>query len=1001
MRILRLAATVVVSIAVLLAAAAVALYVNRGRLVDAMLVAVRTRTGLEVAGSASHLHLRDHLVIDLDDPRVVSGSHEVVKLARIRATISYHALLFSGGMPLAGLTLDSPDITVPMSAAQFGALPLPRPGAEAVQGLLIPLHDLGNVAWRIEITNATVRDSAGLAVIDRVGMVAYRKHWDSAVWHVSFDARVVREPLAGLRIAGHLRGGIGRETPPHQIASGKVMYWRARLGPLTSAGALRAEGESAGKFEFTLGDDGTAAGSGELGVKGLTLSGKDLRGPDPLGAYSVSIDFAQSPGSSTLHRVIVNHAGKEILSGNAEVADPFGKNPAVTLRLGSIAVDAAVARAQLRRIVEVPPSVSAALDQVSAAKLTLVSASFATTVAKFRSSPLDSIREGLQFSATLSNTAFPLPADLHLPPVSGLGVALQYSGGILSASQGSATLGRSQLKEIALRLDLAGGLSRLPYRLAFKADADMAELYLAEIGAMKALKVKARKRLTSVGGRIGITFSAEGKLNPDSPAPPDKYRVRLEANRLKLTVKGAPAPVEFRRGVISVEPGLLTLDHLAVATSGGDGTVNGSLGFDRSGVSVRTVTIDLHQMEAGLWLALVVDPSDLQIEGPIGGKLELRADPARRADPLANGRFVLNKGEVRFGFMRSPMIVQGATVSFTRHTMQVAMPASTLEGEPLAFSMSIADLDHPVLRIDADAQALDFEVLKFIRMPWSPSTPPTHFPIPVRGFAKVRKGHLGVFPMRNVRTDFSYDLGDWRVWNFVADSFQGKIDLEITGRKKDDWIHIKGKVADINSAPLFMLSGKRKESPVLGKMWVAADLWADTNSDFFQTLAGNISLTMRNGTINRFTVISRMLAMIDLKSWLTANIPNPTISGLPFDTIFADLKGARGVFWTDQFVIQGPVMAITANGSINLAQSTMDMSFALFPFSTVNWLVSKIPVIGTNVSGGTSELLAAYMHVYGPIDNPSIVPMPITSVAEFVKKTLGLPINIIRPNTIK
>ena len=1001
MRILRLAAIVFLSIVVLLAAGAVGVYLNRARLVDTMLAAVKSRTGLEIAASASHIRLRDHLVIDLDDPHVVSGSHELVKLSRIRATISYHALLFSRGMPLYGLTLESPDITVPMSSSEIASVPLPRPGAEAVQGLLIPLHDLGNVAWRVEIINATVRSSDGIAVVDRVAMTAYRKRWDSAVWHVSFDARLVREPLAGLRIAGHLRGGIGRETAPHQVASGKVMYWDARLGPLTAEGALRAEGESAGKFDFALGDDGTATGSGDMSVKGLTLSGQDLSGPDPLGAYSISVDFSASAEASMLHRVVVHHAGKEILSGDAEITHPFDKEPAFRIHVGGIAVDAAAVRAQLRRFREVPRSVSAALDQVSAASLSLAGADFTSTVANFRARPLDSIRTGLKFSAVLSRAAFPLPPDLRLPPISNLVVALNYSGGILSASQGSAALGRSKLSAVAVRLDLAGGLGRIPYKIGFKADADVAELYAAEMRAMEALKFEARKRLASVGGRISIALNAQGTLVPDNPAPPDSYQIRLEANRLVLTVKDTPAPVEFRRGVITVEPGVLTLDHVAVATTGGDGTVNGVLSFDRNGASVRKATIDIHQMEAGLWLALVVDPTDLRITGPIGGKVELRADPARRGDLLANGRFVLNQGQVKFGFMRSPMLVQGTTITFTRRTMQVSMPASTLEGEPIAFSMSIADLEHPVLHIDANAQGLDFEVLKFIRMPWSPSTPPTHFPLPVRGRVQVIKGHLGVFPMTNIRTDFSYDHGDWRVWNFTANSFHGVIAMDITGRQKDDWIRINGKVVDIDSAPLFMLSGTRKESPVLGKMSVAVDLWADTNSDFFQTLAGKISLTMRNGTINRFTMISRMLGLIDLKSWLTANIPNPTISGLPFDTIFVDLKGERGVFWTEQFVIQGPVMSITANGSLNLAQNTMDMSFALFPFSTVNWLVSKIPVIGANVSGGTSVLIAAYMHVYGPTDNPSIVPMPIHSVTELVKKTLGLPINIIRPNTIK
>ena len=39
--------------------------------------------------------------------------------------------------------------------------------------------------------------------------------------------------------------------------------------------------------------------------------------------------------------------------------------------------------------------------------------------------------------------------------------------------------------------------------------------------------------------------------------------------------------------------------------------------------------------------------------------------------------------------------------------------------------------------------------------------------------------------------------------------------------------------------------------------------------------------------------------------------------------------------------------------------------------------------------------------VTGPVSDPTIMPKPITSVAEFVKKTLGMPINIISPNTIK
>jgi hypothetical protein len=72
----------------------------------------------------------------------------------------------------------------------------------------------------------------------------------------------------------------------------------------------------------------------------------------------------------------------------------------------------------------------------------------------------------------------------------------------------------------------------------------------------------------------------------------------------------------------------------------------------------------------------------------------------------------------------------------------------------------------------------------------------------------------------------------------------------------------------------------------------------------------------------------------------------------------------------------------------------------MFPFDTVDWVLNHIPLIGERI-GGENKLVAAYFSVKGPVSDPTILPKPITSVAEFVKKTLGMPINILRPNTIK
>ena len=64
-------------------------------------------------------------------------------------------------------------------------------------------------------------------------------------------------------------------------------------------------------------------------------------------------------------------------------------------------------------------------------------------------------------------------------------------------------------------------------------------------------------------------------------------------------------------------------------------------------------------------------------------------------------------------------------------------------------------------------------------------------------------------------------------------------------------------------------------------------------------------------------------------------------------------------------------------------------------------LVSGIPIIGKHLGGATEHLVGAYFQVSGPINNPAIRPKPFTSVAEFMLKTLALPINIIAPNTVQ
>ena len=261
---------------------------------------------------------------------------------------------------------------------------------------------------------------------------------------------------------------------------------------------------------------------------------------------------------------------------------------------------------------------------------------------------------------------------------------------------------------------------------------------------------------------------------------------------------------------------------------------------------------------------------------------------------------------MKFNFLRAPIITQGATLTMHRKQIVLAMPGSKLEDSPINFRITVADYTHPSIRIDATVQKLDLEVLTFVRMPWSPATPPIHFPVPCIGHIEAKAANLAAFQMTDTRTDFTRDpLGNWRVYNMSATAYRGKMKLELVGRAPDNWIHIMGNATDMDPAPLFMLGGKNKQSPLLGHLFLATDLWANTDTNFFETLAGDMTITVRDGTLNKFTLLSRLLSFIDIKNWLSAQIPDPRVNGVPFKTIFTDFKGSGGLFYTDNFVLQG------------------------------------------------------------------------------------------------
>ncbi|MGH7905726.1 MAG: AsmA-like C-terminal domain-containing protein [Candidatus Binataceae bacterium] len=1007
MKFVRVAAMALVLLVALAAALAGLAYQNQARLVKLVLLRFEQRTGLHVVISGSRLAFRGHLILVFEHPRVFEDGREIASLDEIRAQVAYHALLHGAGLPLYALALDKLELRLP-GASPNPASMIPRLENNSRDYLTRLFANLSAVTRRLSIHDGAVIIGGPLA--RGLELRAYHAHSPSDQWFIHIRAEWMRAPLTGLRANGNLRFGADRRLP------GVILHGRIRLSsiPLSAIhlAGVRLGGQGGARLAFRLHYGGGVSGSAAIALRDLALDGAAMKNPLELGDYGVDFAFNANVKNIGISDFTVQQAQTRLISGTARLRAPYSSDPVLGVHLRQTEVNLPSIRKLLSRLRRLPPDLVSVSDAIEAGHIAVDNAAFRSPISVLMRSPAADLQNNLLFTGAIANVRVKLPPGLHLPLVDGLSAQLAYAHGLLAIAKGSAKIGDSVLSSVNCRANLPRNLSRIKYALSVNGDFAAGQLYRIALDYAPGLGESIKKRVWKLEGRAAIALTASGEIRDLKPGLPADFLLRLMPSGLLLSFNAPSATLIFTGGELVLRPGMLRIDRLEARTPGGPNTpdeyghmtASGDLSRSRGRVVFHNLALALHHISASRWLPMALETRQIAVRGKIDGHLLL--DGFLRGDSGAGnlriiGRLTLGAGELRFAFLRAPLVVKTAALIFNGSGLKLSLPGAEFEGSPLVMSLLIPDLTHPAMELDASVQRLDLQALTFIRLPWTPPTPVTIFKIPVHGHLKANVATIAMMRMTAVSTDYSYDRGNWYVRDFEGQTLGGKINLNLTGRSKDNWIHIAANVDKINAGQLLMLLEQNDQPQLTGVLTMNGDLWADTSTNFFQTLAGALSINAENGRLNRFTLLSRILGLIDLKSWLTASVPDPRLHGLSFDSLTADFKGDGGVFYTDDLRLTGPVMDILAQGVFRTGNATLDMRVGMVPFNTVAWLISKIPLIGNNLSQASGQILAAYFQVRGPVANPHVTPKPITSVAEFVKKILSLPINTVRPNTVR
>ncbi len=997
MRLVRAAAIALLSLAVLLSAAVAVAMRNQARLISLVLQHIQQQTGYQIVASSARLHFGPHLGVLLEHPIVQHDGRELIRSEGIRVYLSYHALIWNNGLPLRALEIIRPELRAPANSAALGPHLLPRPDAAVAQAVAQEFREFSGLVERVTIANARVSDAAGQPLLEEFSLTAAPRRRHSKVWNIGFIAPRIHTALSGLEISGRMSMDTSARGTEQVISLGELWFWNGRLEREASAG-VTVNGVAHGDATFALHGNGELDGRGDLAIDRFGADGARLGKPIDLGNCSLKTIYSISIERIVLADLEARIGTLTVASGQLTLNDPFKDDAALLAHLSGVQIDLAALKARLQMARSLTKPLTWLTAALVAGRVTVEEATYQGELRNLGWSAT-ALANALQLSVRLEAVSLKLPNPAALPALSQANAELTYAKGRATLAQGSAVLGGSSLAELSGNADFRSGYRQVRYRLKAAGTLDLDELYPAAMQLSPALAAKAAKHIDRLSGNATVRVTASGSFDTEAPAPPTKYLAKIDPSGVTLSAKDLPQPIALVGGTVTLTPGNIELGRLMAAVAKpkvpGAVTVNGNLAFDAGRLSLRQIAVEMHQIEIHQWLPLLVDPQDIAARGPLGGKLTIVREPSRSQGIRANGLLTMGAGEVQLGFLRAPIVAQSATLSLDGRGLLLAIIGAKLQGAPFDFSLGVADLDKPVLRIVANAGRLDLEVMKFIRLPWAPSPPAHFFPVPVVGHIEAAHAMLERLTMSRARCDFKREInGDWNVRNFVATMFEGRAEMEFSGRGRDDWINVRGRVNDVQVGPLFSLANPAGQPPLSGRLRARGDLWANSNTDFFNTMAGTMSIEVSDGVLHKFALLSRILGFVDLKTWLSAKVPDPRLNGVPFQTLTADFKGRDGDFYSDDLLLRGPVMNISALGHMRLGDSNVDMQVGMVPFKTVNWLVAKVPLIGGGLS--SDHFVAAYFHVTGPLSNPHVVPQPITSVAYFLTNVLKLPLNIIK-----
>jgi hypothetical protein len=169
-------------------------------------------------------------------------------------------------------------------------------------------------------------------------------------------------------------------------------------------------------------------------------------------------------------------------------------------------------------------------------------------------------------------------------------------------------------------------------------------------------------------------------------------------------------------------------------------------------------------------------------------------------------------------------------------------------------------------------------------------------------------------------------------------------------------------------------------------------------TDIRKTALGNLRLRLEEGTLRKFSTLSKVFSILNISQLLKFQLPDMVAGGMPYEEIKGSIAIKDGIASSQDLYIRSDAINISIIGKADIVKEELDLTIGVRPLQTVDKIVNRIPVVGWLLTGKDTAVLTAYFEAKGKWSDPKVSAIPVKSMAKGVlnvfRRVFELPVRL-------